>query len=99
MPEKPYNQTQRLGITFSGALAGFVLGLLLVGIGEIRDSSFRNEDEVMAALSLPVLALIPTMQSARESHAHVWRQRWLDVAGVGVLVAAVAIVVIWRLRS
>ena len=99
MPEKPYNQMQRLGVTFSGALAGLGLGLFLVAFRELRDSSFRSEDEVMAALSLPVLALIPVMNSPRERNASVWRQRWMDAAGVSVLLAAVAVVVIWRFRS
>jgi len=99
MPERPYNQTQRLAITFSGALAGLGLGLLLVAIGEFRDSSFRSEDEVMAALSLPVLALIPVMDSDRERHQRQWRQHWIDGAGVVLLVGAVAVVVIWRLQS
>lgn len=99
MPERPYNQLQRLGVTFSGALAGLALGLLLVGFGELRDSSFRSQDEVLAALSLPVLALIPVMNSPRERRQRVWRERWMDAAGVSVLLGAVAVVVIWRLRS
>ena len=99
MPEKPYNQIQRLAITFSGAIAGLAFGLLLVAIGELRDSSFRSEEEVMAALPFPVLALIPIMQSEREQHQRQWRQRWIDAAGVAMLVVAVAVVVIWRLQS
>ena len=69
MPEKPYNQRQRLGVMASGAAAGLALGLLLVGLLEVRDSSFRREEEVTAALSLPVLALIPVMSSPREVRA------------------------------
>jgi polysaccharide chain length determinant protein (PEP-CTERM system associated) len=99
MPEKPFNQRQRLGITFSGALAGLVVGLILVAFSEFRDSSFRSEQEVITALSLPVLALIPVMNSPRELRALVWRQRWIDAAGVGAMIAAVAVIVVWRLRS
>ncbi len=39
-PERPFNQRQRLGVMVSGAAAGLVLGLLLVGLLEFRDSSF-----------------------------------------------------------
>ena len=53
----------------SGAVAGLVLGLLVVGLLEYRDSSFRPEEEVLKALSLPVLALIPVMSSDREQRA------------------------------
>jgi polysaccharide chain length determinant protein (PEP-CTERM system associated) len=99
MPERPYNQNQRLVATVSGAVAGLVLGFLLVGLKELLDSSFRSEEEVMAALSLPVLALIPVMMSPRQRNATIWRQRWMDLAGTAGLVAALAIVVIWRLQS
>jgi polysaccharide chain length determinant protein (PEP-CTERM system associated) len=99
LPERPYNQTQRLAITFAGAMVALVLGVLLVAISEFRDSSFRSEDEVMAALSLPVLALIPVMVSDRERDQRRRRQRWIDAAGIAMLVAAVAVVAIWRLQS
>jgi len=99
MPEKPYNQMRRLGISLSGVAVGFVVGLLIVVVQELRDKSFRTEDEVMAALSLPVLALIPVMSSDRERHERQWRQRWIDIAGTVALVLAVAVVVVWRLRS
>lgn len=99
MPERAYNQTQRIAVTGAGVMAGLVLGILLVAFLELRDSSFRSEDEVMSALSLPVLALIPAMASARERRQKLWRQRWIDVAGTVVCVAAVAVVAVWRLRS
>ena len=99
MPEKPFNLIQRLSVTFAGAGAGFVLGLVFVVILELRDSSFRTEDEVTATLSLPVLALIPTMSSPREQRDLLWRRRWTDVAGIALLVVAAAVVVIWRLRA
>ena len=99
LPEKPYNQLQRLGVIASGAAAGLVLGLLLVWGIEYRDPSFRREEEVLKVLSLPVLALIPVMSSDRE-HRAARRRRWaLDIAGTTVLLAAGAVLVFWRLHS
>ena len=98
-PEKPYNQVQRLGFISSGAIAGLVLGLLIVGLLEYRDSSFRSEEEAMRALSVPVLALIPVMSSVRESRAATWRARMIDAGGVALVLAAVIVVVVWRLQS
>lgn len=99
LPQKPFNQTQRLAVVFSGALGGLALGALIVGLLEYRDSSFRMEDEVVKALSLPVLALIPVMVSDREFRS-ARRRRWAaDVAGTAVLLAACAVVVLWRLKT
>jgi len=97
MPEKPFNQTQRLAVTFAGAGGGLLIGLIVAVFLELRDSSFRTEDEVMAALSLPVLALIPVMKSPREQRHMLWKRRWTDAAGTVLLVIAAAVVVIWRL--
>jgi hypothetical protein len=97
MPERPFNQTQRLGIMSSGALAGLVIGLLIVAALELRDTSVRSEEEARA-FSVPVLALIPSMRSMREARAATRRSRLIDAGGAVVLLAAVAVVVVWRLQ-
>jgi uncharacterized protein involved in exopolysaccharide biosynthesis len=68
-PERPYNQKQRLGILIGAPLGGLALGLLLVGLLEYRDSSFKTEDDVLRVLSIPVLGLIPVMQAPEEASA------------------------------
>jgi polysaccharide chain length determinant protein (PEP-CTERM system associated) len=98
MPQKPVNQTTRIAVTASGAVLGLVLGFLAIVVLEIRDSSFRREEDVMTKLSLPVLALIPIMQSPRERQVVQKRQRWIDLAGAAVLIAAVGALVVWRLQ-
>jgi polysaccharide chain length determinant protein (PEP-CTERM system associated) len=99
MPQRPYNQMQRLGILSAGALAGLIIGLLIAGLLELRDSSFRTEAEALQALSIPVLALIPAMSSPAEARA-VRRRGWLiDAGGAAVVLAAIVVVVIWRLQS
>jgi polysaccharide chain length determinant protein (PEP-CTERM system associated) len=98
-PEKPYNQRQRLAVMAVGPLAGLFLGLLGVGALEFRDTSFRAPGEVMAALSLPVLASIPVMISRRERNA-ARRRAWLkDLGGVVVVLASIAMLVWWRMRT
>jgi len=88
---------QRLALTASGAIGGLALGLLIIGLREYRDSSFRSKDEVVKAISLPVLASIPVMTSPREQQLAVRRMRMLDVGGSVLLLASFAIVVAWRL--
>jgi polysaccharide chain length determinant protein (PEP-CTERM system associated) len=99
LPEKPYNQRQRLGIMASGAGVGIALGLVLVVLLEFRDSSFRSKEEVLKTLSVPVLAAIPMMRSDRERRSSRWRRLAIDVGGSLVLVAAAAVLIVWRLRS
>jgi polysaccharide biosynthesis transport protein len=45
----------------AAAALGFVLGLLLVYLCELADSTFRSGDDVRTVLGLPCLALIPRM--------------------------------------
>jgi polysaccharide chain length determinant protein (PEP-CTERM system associated) len=97
-PERPSNQLQRFAIMASGAGVGLLLGLLIVGLKEYSDVSFRRGDEVESALSLPVLALIPVMTSASERRAARRRMWVVDLAGSALLVAAVAVVVVWQLQ-
>ena len=98
-PERPDNQLQRLAVISSGAAAGLVLGLLGVGLLERRDSSFRCAEEVLEALSLPVFASIPMMVSERERRKAKWRRLAIDAGGTALLLAAAAVVVVWRFQS
>jgi polysaccharide chain length determinant protein (PEP-CTERM system associated) len=98
-PERPYNQSQRLAVMGSGAAAGLLLGVLIVGLLEYRDSSFRSAEEVVSALELPVLASIPVMESDRERRVARRRGLMKDAAGTVVLVGAVLVLVVWRLQS
>jgi polysaccharide chain length determinant protein (PEP-CTERM system associated) len=99
LPEKPYNQTQRVGIMASGAGAGLVIGLFILWLREHRDTSFRCKDEALKALSLPVLASIPMMTSQGEVRAAKWRRWILDLGGIALFLAVGAVLVFWRLRS
>jgi polysaccharide chain length determinant protein (PEP-CTERM system associated) len=99
LPEKPYNQSQRVGIMASGAGVGFAFGLLVVLLREYRDSSFRCKDEALKALSLPVLASIPVMVSQREIRTAKWRGWLVDLGGIALFLVVGAALVFWRLRS
>jgi hypothetical protein len=96
-PERPVNQVKRLGVMSSGAIVGLLLGLVAVCLREYRDSSFRREDEVQESLNLPVLALIPVMASTNEQRRARRRRYAYDLIGVGTLVSAIVIVLVWQL--
>jgi polysaccharide chain length determinant protein (PEP-CTERM system associated) len=98
LPERPYNEMRRIGIMASGALAGFVIGLLLIGLGEYRDLSLRQEPDVIRILSLPVLALVPEMRSSRERRSHRMRTVAANLTAGVALLGAVGLIVAWRLH-
>ena len=99
LPERPFNQLQRLAIVASAALVGVVMGLLLVGWLELRDTSFREEEDAALCLKVPVLALIPVMQSERQQRSIRRRQMLVDAAGFTALIVTTALVALWRVRS
>ena len=73
---------------------GLVAGLLFAGVLEYLDRSMRSEDDVLAALNLPVLATVPLV---RESVSR-WQQRKLAISvSAAVAVLAGAGFVAWRL--
>ena len=96
LPEKPYNQQQRLGMMAAGAIGGAVFGLLIVGFLEYRDSSLKKEIDVVRTLSLPVLALIPMMASAGERRKAQRRMWALNIVAGIALLGSAAILALWR---
>jgi len=46
-----------------GLAGGLALGIAIAFFLESRDSSFRTERDVEIALRLPVLAMVPTVES------------------------------------
>lgn len=62
IPARPYSPN-RLMINSVGAAVGLGIGVLLIGILEYRDRSFRTDEELARMIGLPVLAVIPVMQS------------------------------------
>lgn len=98
LPEKPYNQVQRMGIIASGAVAGLVFGVLIVAFLAFHDSTLRTEDDVLRTLSLPVLALVPVMDSGRELRLRRLRALAGNIAAAVALLGSAAWVVLWRLN-
>ncbi|HTV00107.1 MAG TPA: hypothetical protein VMF13_06195, partial [Luteitalea sp.] len=75
VPERPVSP-DRTRMTMLGAFAGAGLGLLVIGLLEYRDRRFRTEDDVVAALALPVVAVVPLLLSHAERKAQ-WKRRWM----------------------
>jgi len=65
LPERPFSPN-RPRLTAMGLAAGLGVGVLLIGLLEYRDQSFKADHEIVRLLALPVLAVVPTMQSPAE---------------------------------
>jgi polysaccharide chain length determinant protein (PEP-CTERM system associated) len=92
LPEKP-NRPNRPMMNLFGIMAGFAAGLALVALLEYRHSSFTTDTEVVNLLTLPVLAVVPLMQSD-EDHARANRRRVIVGAGlVSTVLGCLAVIV------
>ena len=96
IPERP-SGPDRMRFALMGLLAGLGLGVTVAGLLEYRDTSLRTEADVLVALSLPVVAMIPTMVTTSDKRKS-GRRRWaLMSAGAVTLVVSVAAIA-WKLR-
>jgi protein tyrosine kinase modulator len=96
LPEKPFSPN-RILINSIGTLGGLAFGLGLVGLIEYRDRTLKSDGDVMLALHLPVLALVPIVTGTVERR-RLWKRRALIVSGATTVVIATALVMIkWML--
>jgi hypothetical protein len=82
-PASPNRQRMNL----MGMAAGFAVGLVLVGLLEYKDSTLKTDDDLKRVLAMPVLAVVPLMQSDQERRrALQWKMLVTGVLGSTVLV-------------
>jgi uncharacterized protein involved in exopolysaccharide biosynthesis len=71
LPSRPFSPNrQRMNILGMGL--GLAIGLVLVALLEYRNTGLQTDDEVAGVLELPVLAVVPRMESETERR---WRKR------------------------
>lgn len=98
VPTKPMSP-QRMFVNLGGLALGIVLGLALAGLLEFLDSTYRNEKDVVNALSLPVLAVVPNLPTAADLKEAARRRRMVAATLAGVLVVSAGVTValqLWR---
>lgn len=86
----------RLQINAIGLGIGLLLGMGLAAFFELKDGSFRSEQDVLRVLVLPVLAVIPRVATKREQAKQ--RHLHLIVAAVAIAGIAGAGYVVWTMR-
>ena len=95
VPLKPHSPN-RLQINLAGSAAGLGLGLLLIGLAYFRDNTMKSEADVLGAIDLPVLVLLPFVSTAEDLARAARRKRLVTAAVVVVTVATAAMA--WYLR-
>ena len=95
VPVKPIGP-KRLQITGIGTVMGLALGVLLAALLELRDSTFRTELDIAEVISLPVVAIVPYVQSDAD-RVSAWRRRLL-VSTAAVVLLSVAGFVFWSMK-
>jgi len=91
LPEKPFSPN-RIRLTSMGMAAGLALGLLVIAFFEYRDSTFETDLEVMRVMALPVLAVVPMMQSAAEKKWAFKKRVLIGTACTATVVVCLAVV-------
>jgi hypothetical protein len=81
LPEKPVSPN-RLAIMLIGLLLGIGGGIGSASLREFADQSARSPEELARATGLPVLAVIPTIVTWRESWRQLYRKIWIYVGVV-----------------
>jgi polysaccharide chain length determinant protein (PEP-CTERM system associated) len=92
-PEAPFSPN-RGRIATVGAFFGAVLSIGLAVLLEYRDSSLKTDEDVLVALSLPVLALVPLIESATDSQRRRRRRVLLSLSSAATLLAVVVSAII-----
>ncbi len=91
LPMKP-SKPNRWAIAAGGIIAGLVLGLMLAGAKEAKDTSLKNLKDVRAYANLPVLSSIPLLENAllvRRKRRLLWLG-WTTAVMVGLCAMGVA---------
>jgi polysaccharide chain length determinant protein (PEP-CTERM system associated) len=86
----------RFQISGIGLGIGIALGLLVVAFLELRDTTFRTENDVMDVLALPVLALVPFVEDAAGRARR--RRRMLVVSAVVAVAVLSSGYLTWSLQ-
>jgi capsular polysaccharide biosynthesis protein len=99
LPQTP-SEPKRYVIISVGAAVGLVVGLLIAGVREIKDTSLKNLKDVRAYTQLPILGSIPLLENDMVVKM---RKRWSWMAWstaclIGMLIMSGSVVYYYATR-
>jgi polysaccharide chain length determinant protein (PEP-CTERM system associated) len=86
LPQVPFSP-DRIRVTALGAFGGLVLGIGLVALFEYRDTTLKTDEDVLIALTLPVLALVPVITCAADLRLRRRRRLIVSLTSVTTVLA------------
>jgi polysaccharide chain length determinant protein (PEP-CTERM system associated) len=95
VPERPFSP-KRLQLNAVAVGLGLGLGIAVAALLEYRDTSLRTEAQLLEAFKIPVLAVLPVMESIREKRRRTVRLAFTFMGGF-LLIASAAVGAAWRL--
>jgi uncharacterized protein involved in exopolysaccharide biosynthesis len=96
--EKPSSPNRRM-INAAGSLAGLGLGLLLAMMTEFVGMSITTAEQITDSTGIPVLEVIPIIQTYTDRVIHRRRLIWATASGVVLCVLASGAVLLYHFRS
>jgi hypothetical protein len=93
-PERPFSPN-RQAINLGGVFGGLAVGVALIALLEYRDASFKTDDDITRVLALPVLAVVPVMQSTVEKRIAFRRGLLFSLGMCAVVTVCLAVVVFY----
>jgi len=97
LPQRPYSP-DRAKIMVLGFVLALGAGVGLAAILEFLDKSLRTEDDVVLALALPVLALVPTMATQAERRKVRRNRLLLATSGAAAFLCSIAVIA-WKYQA
>jgi hypothetical protein len=97
VPERPV-YPDRFRLNGIGAFAGLFIGLGMVALIELRNSTFRTEQDILTVLSLPVLATVPAILTTAERRTSKRRRLIGACLSMSFLLCGVAVAA-WEFRD
>jgi polysaccharide chain length determinant protein (PEP-CTERM system associated) len=91
VPSRPYSPN-RTRLNLIGMTIGLAFGVGLVALLEYRDSAFKTDEDLARVLGMPVLAVVPLMQSDQERRRTFQRRIAVGTVLGGTVLACLAVV-------
>jgi hypothetical protein len=98
VPEKPFSP-DRTRMNLLGALFGLGVGFALAALLEFNDTTLKTDEDIVQALALPVLAMVPLMVTPADVRTSKrWRVILATSSGALVIALLSVGVIVWTLR-